>query len=96
MARFDVHQASGAYLLDCQTDLLAHLSTRFVVPLVPAGSAPETNRLNPVFNIDGVRLVMATQLALAVPTRELGPRVGSLADEHSSIMNAFDMLLTGY
>jgi toxin CcdB len=39
---------------------------------------------------------MATQLASSVPTRQLRDRVASLADEHDKIMNAFDMLLTGY
>ena len=39
---------------------------------------------------------MVTQLAAAVPLRELGKPVESLAAEHAAIMNALDMLLTGY
>ena len=50
MARFDVHaNPSGpGYLLDCQADLLSHLTTRFVVPLLPLDAAPKpAARLNP-------------------------------------------------
>ncbi len=42
MARYDVFDgaAEGSYLLDLQTDLVDHLSTRVVVPLLPSPSAP--------------------------------------------------------
>lgn len=39
---------------------------------------------------------MATQLASSIPERHLRDRVTSLADRHDVIMNAFDMLLSGY
>ena len=39
---------------------------------------------------------MVTQFAGAVPVRVLGAVVDNLADEHSAIINALDMLLTGY
>jgi hypothetical protein len=39
---------------------------------------------------------MVTQLASAVPSRILTCRVASLADEQPAIMNALDMLITGY
>jgi len=96
MARFDVYHCPGAYLLDCQANVLDFLATRFVVPLIPADQTPCAARLNPVFSVQGESVVMATQLASAVPVRELGPWVASLADEHDRIMNALDMLMTGY
>ena len=96
MARFDVYRTAGTYLLDCQADVLAYLDTRFVVPLLPAEHVPRASLLNPIFGIDGEDHVMATQLALAVPTRQLREPVASLADDHDAIINAFDMLLTGY
>jgi toxin CcdB len=96
MARHDVYCPAGIYLLDCQSDFLGQLDTRFVVPLLPVGEVPQVYRLNPIFSIRGEKLVMATQLASSVPTRQLRDRVASLADEHNKIMNAFDMLLTGY
>jgi toxin CcdB len=96
MARFDVHRGTGIYLLNCQADFLDYLQTRFVVPLVPASGTPRADRLNPIFTIADEAVVMATQLASAVPTRELGRKVTSLSDEHSRILNALDMLISGY
>ena len=39
MARYDVFAGAveGSFLLDVQTDLLDHLNTRVVVPLLPLG-----------------------------------------------------------
>ncbi|HLL29629.1 MAG TPA: CcdB family protein [Allosphingosinicella sp.] len=96
MARHDVYRGAGAYLLDCQSDYLRGLDTRFVVPLLPEGEVPQVHRLNPVFSVEGERVVMATQLGSSVPARQLRDPVTSLAHEHTAIINAFDMLLTGY
>jgi toxin CcdB len=52
--------------------------------------------LNPTLRIGEDTVVMMTHFASAVPTRALGDVVGSLAHDHMTIMNAFDMLLTGY
>ena len=96
MARFDVYREGAAYLLDCQNDFLRGFDTRFVVPLLPEGEVPKVFRLNPVFNVEGERVVMATQLASPVPSRQLRERVATLSNQHDVIMNAFDMLLSDY
>jgi toxin CcdB len=98
MARFDVYPGSRGkgYLLDCQADLLDHLETRVVVPLLHAKGLPAATRLNPIFEVDGSPVVMTSQLIFAIPVQHLSPRVGSLAKQHVTIMNALDMLLTGY
>jgi toxin CcdB len=82
MARFDVHRlADGGYVVDCQADLLANLSTRFVAPLVPIEHmGTRMARLNPQFEIEGQEFVMMTQLAGSVPARSLGAPVLSLDD----------------
>lgn len=97
MPQFDVHrQADGGLLLDCQADLLRHLTTRLVVPVMPLGQAPvQARRLNPTFRIDGRDLSMVTQYAASLPVAELGPVVASFPDRHDEIVRAFDMLLTG-
>jgi toxin CcdB len=74
MARFGVYKSTEAtgYLLDIQADLLNHLNTRVVVPLLPLEIAPKpAGTLNPLFDIDGVKVSMATQFMAAVPTRML-------------------------
>jgi toxin CcdB len=99
MARFDVYSPAGLsiLLLDCQADVLSALDTRFVVPLMPSSrKRPAFPRLNPVFTVNGGPLEMITQGAASVAVRSLGQPVASLASEQSAIMNALDMLLTGY
>jgi toxin CcdB len=99
MARFDLYRAPGGsgLLLDVQSDLLEPLSTRVVVPLLPAGSAPQpARRLNPVFLIGGAGHVMMTQFVAAVPVLELGAAAGSLAAERDRVTAALDMLMQGF
>ncbi len=98
MARFDIYPGAKdiGFLLDCQADLLSDLSTRAVVPLLPMSGLPKATRLNPVFGIDGKDYVMSTQLIFAIPMARLAPPVGNLTSQHSTIMNALDMLLTGF
>ncbi len=84
-------------MLDCQSDLLEDLATRTVVPLMPETMLPPPlPRLNPVFTVDGQALVMATQLIFAIPVARLDHLVTNIDTHHYTIMNALDMLLTGY
>ena len=99
MPQFDVYRsvAEPGYLLDCQSDALSGLTTRLVVPLLPPDYAPlASQRLNPTLRVGEDKVVMMTHFASAVPIRALGDLVGSLAHDHTTIVNAFDMLLTGY
>lgn len=99
MARFDVYRPRDGdeLLLDCQADVLDELDSRFVVPLLPASLFRKTFlRLNPAFEVEGRTVIMATQSAATIPVRSIGQRVTSLAGEQPKIMNALDMLITGY
>lgn len=98
MAQFDVFAlaSEGQLVVDCQSDLLAQLNTRLVVPLMAKARAPApARRLNPSFTIGGRDLVMVTQFAAAVHVRELGERIGSLHDRSFEIVGALDILITG-
>jgi toxin CcdB len=98
MARFDVYAYPGGpgLLLDCQADLLDYLNTRLVAPLLPRGEAPRPARqLNPEFVVNGDCYVMVTQYAAAIECRDLGERIGSLAEHDIAILNALDMLIVG-
>ncbi len=98
MAQFDVNYSSdgSALLLDCQSDLISYFDTRLVVPLVPLQFAEKLSRLHPVFQVDGDSYIMATQLASAVASADIGARLTSLSDHRDEIMNALDMLISGY
>ncbi len=99
MARFDVYENSDGegYLLDVQADLLNHLNTRIVVPLLPVEIAPKPAKtLNPCFEIAGENLVMATQFMAAIPTNILPNPLINLHWRHDEIIAAIDFLMQGF
>ena len=100
MARFDLFRrprGAPGYLLQIQSDLLDRLETRVVAPLLPPDAVPRPIRnLHPRFEIEGQPYLMATQLLGAIPRRELGPAIGSLAAQQDDITRALDVLITGF
>lgn len=99
MARFSVyrHQEGSGYLLDVQADLLSHLNTRMVVPLLPVSDAPlPAATLNPVFEIDGIEVSMVTQFMAAVPAQLLKTPVANLEYRRNEITAALDLLFQGF
>lgn len=96
MAQFDVHRFGEGLVVDCQSALLNHIASRFVVPLVRLEDAPKpAPRLNPIFGIDSEDYVMVTESAAAVQTRQLGPVIASLAERSFEITGAIDVLISG-
>lgn len=99
MARFDVYENPDGegLLLDIQTDLLSHLNTRIVVPLLPASISPKPAKtLNPCFTLFDESLVMNSQFMAAVPVNILCKPVGSLANHRDEIVAAVDFLMQGF
>lgn len=99
MARYDVYAVLGdqGYVVDVQSDLLEDLNTRVVVPLMSLDTAPKpADRLNPVFNLNGIDYVLVTQFLSSVPVKRLGSVVENIEHHHSEIVSAVDMLLQGY
>jgi toxin CcdB len=103
MAQFDVHRnVSSAsrtripYLLDVQSDLLEPLATRVVVPLAkPQVLGKVAERLSPIFEVEGRKMVMLTPELAGVPRKALGERVANLASERQAIIAALDLVFTG-
>jgi toxin CcdB len=95
VSRFDVYDgdASVDYFLDCQADSLRHFETKFIVPLLLAEPTLQADRLHPIFEVQGTRVVMVTHLASAVPARALRNKVASLDEHHVRIIGALDMLM---
>lgn len=99
MARFTVYRNPDrrGYLLDLQADINRHFATRVVAPLIPVSDIPAfAASLNPVFEIEGERLVMATQGMAAVPVSILKQPVTSLAQYRTEIVAAIDLLFQGF
>lgn len=90
-------RGAPGYLVQIQSDFLDALETRVVVPLLPPDAVPRPMRdLHPRFEIEGMNYLMATQLLGAIPKRELGLAVGSLAEHQDDITRALDVLITGF
>lgn len=99
MARFMVYRNpdGNGYLLDLQADINSHFSSRVVAPLLPIRSIAEfAKTLNPVFEIDGEQVVMATQGMAAVPLSILRHPVMSLEPMRREIVAAIDLLFQGF
>lgn len=96
MARFDLYKVGEIWVVDCQSDLLDGLQTRFVIPLLGTEKiAAFSARLNPEFDIEGTTLRLFPQGAATLSRRELGQRHGSLAEHGLGIIDAIDMLVSG-
>lgn len=98
MPRYDVYgNPGGGLVLDVQADVLDELKTRVVVPLLPVEAAPQpAKRLNPVFEISGVRYALVTQFLAAVPVSALSEPIANLSERHDEIVAALDMVFHGF
>jgi toxin CcdB len=104
MAQFGIHRnpnpqtkAQVPFLLDVQSDLLADLGTRVVVPLCPAlamkGKLVKT--LMPLLQIDGKSYAMLTPQLAGIERKQMGAEVADLAGHRHEIIAALDLLFTG-
>lgn len=94
MARFDLHRIGGVLVVDLQHNLLEHLPSRVVAPLLPMEAAGRPVRdLHPVIEVNGIHHILAIHQLAAVPRRELGPRIGTLDQHDDAILRALGVLL---
>ncbi|NMG45320.1 plasmid maintenance protein CcdB [Aromatoleum toluvorans] len=99
MARFDVYRnpEGDGYLVDLQANLLDHLNTRIVAPLLPVDRAPKpAATLNPVLNMGSEQVVMLTQFMAAVPSQILKSPVARIDSCRAEITAAVDLLFQGF
>lgn len=102
MAQFDVYRNLNSvtsdaipYLLDVQSDLIDVLRTRVVVPLECCSSFQPTERLSPMFTIEGCQVAMSTPELAGVHQNLLGEYVCSLSSDRQDILAALDLLFSG-
>lgn len=99
MGRFDVYRnpEGDGYLVDLQADLLDHLNTRIVAPLILLEHAPKpAATLNPVLKIEADQVVMMTQFMAAVPVQILKSPVARIDAYRPEITAAIDLLFQGF
>ena len=86
------------FLLDVQSDVLSILKTRVVVPLYrkEVAGAQAMTRLTPMLCFQNQELVAMVPELAGIPWRDLGPAAGNLAAARDEILQAVDLLLTGF
>ncbi|HEX9812682.1 MAG TPA: CcdB family protein [Burkholderiales bacterium] len=104
MSQFSVHKnknpkskSAFPYLLDVQSDLLADLQTRVVVPLakLTALRKKPMKDLTPVVDIDGGKYLLLVPQLAGIAAAELGPAVSNVSSHRDEIVAALDFLITG-
>ncbi|MDD5405269.1 MAG: CcdB family protein [Sulfuricella sp.] len=105
MAQFDVHRNTGQrretipYVVVVQSSLFDKYRRRVVVPLVRRSALGNPNafvgsRMNPVFTVEGVEVVLHPLEMVSVALEQLGEKADSLARDGDRIADALDELLT--
>ena len=105
MAQFDVHRNKGPlkstipYVVVVQSAQFDRYRRRVVVPLVRRSALPHAtptagSRMNPVFKVKNVDVVLHPLDTVSVAIGDLGPVAGSLAEHGQQIADAMDELLT--
>jgi toxin CcdB len=105
MAQFDVHGNKGPlkesipFVVLVQSSLFDRYRRRMVVPLVrrsalPGQAATVGSRMNPVFEVEGLEVVLHPLDMVSVAVDQLGKQVVSLAGQGQAIADALDELLT--
>jgi toxin CcdB len=91
-------RATFPLFLDVQSDLLADLQTRVVIPLSRSAALAKNpvSQLMPILEFDGDTYVAMTPQLAGIARAELGPLAGSLASERDTILAALDFLVTGF
>jgi toxin CcdB len=85
------------FLVALQSDLLVRsLETVVVAPLEPAASGTFADRLNPRVDVEGQAFVLIAQELVTVRKSVLGQPRGSIAGDRDAIINALDLLFSGF
>lgn len=105
MNQFDVCRNTGRnrlnipYVVVVQSSCFAAARRRVVVPLVSWDELSKvtllpSSTINPVFIVEGVKVVLNPLEIVSIPLESLGEKVDSLANRSDEIIAALDKLLS--
>lgn len=105
MPQFNVHRNSGRhkntipFVVVVQSSLFDRYRRRVVVPMVRSSEIRDTalahgSRMNPIFVVEEIEVVLHPLEIVSVAVDELGERVTSLVDRGGDIADALDEMLT--
>ncbi|MCL4695498.1 MAG: CcdB family protein [Burkholderiaceae bacterium] len=103
MAQWDVYENPSPrsrdelpYFVEVQSNLLARLPTRFVVPWAPRTAEQGLpKRMSPQFDIAGRKLLLVPQEAGPIEARNLRRPVATLRAQSHLIVDALDSVVSG-
>ncbi len=105
MAQFDVYENKDAqsrkrtpYLMDIQSNILETLATGVVVPLRPYEQDEDAviSKLHPLINIGNNKYAAVVTEMAGIRRSLLGAPAFSAAGERQKIIDACDLILTGF
>jgi len=105
MPRFAVYRnknlrSSGVFplLVDVQAELFEDLASRVVIPLSQSTALCDfpLGYLMPTVSFEGARYVLMTPQLAGMARPDLGPHIGSVSDQESTICRAIEFLLQGF
>jgi len=105
MAQFSVHENSNPrtnadvpFLLNVQSEVLSILATRMIVPLYRSDAikSKAMTQLTPMVKFKNKSLIAMVPEMAGIHQRELGAVVGDLTTLRADILQAIDLLITGF
>ena len=100
--QFEVYRVKGLrpespvdLVVILQNDVLDHLTTRVVAPLLPLDENYRIDRVVPAVEIENIRYAVAMHLVATIPVRNLGTMVGTLDAHEVALKSAIDMVFSG-
>lgn len=90
--------AACPYLLDVQSDIIAELNTRIVIPLYPTDrfNGKPAQRLNPLLSVNGQDFLIMTHELASVRLSMLGEKVADVSHERHRIKEAINFIYHGF
>lgn len=92
---FQLKYAPDQLVLVVSDPHIAAAGTVVVAPLISVEAFPVAPVLNPILEIGGARLALATEQLAAIAVKQLGPVVASGVDYEYPIANAINRLFFG-
>ena len=102
MARYDVYKLEGKstpYVLDVQANILDHLDSVVVVPLLSKKDAASEalERLKPLVEIEGTEFILITTDLSSIPRKTLGDYICNVEEDYAQhVTDALDFLFQGF
>lgn len=94
-AVFELKSRPGQLVVTLSHPLISEAGTVVAAPLFDAERFPIASTLNPIFELGGRSLALATEQLAAIPLKELGQKITTLEVYEYPIANAINRIFFG-